>query len=72
MNPPAKIIPLLDDRRLRKKGPLGNLPTSPKGFIPLVNASDTEIYIALRGQNLLQYPPPIKLNPSLKFSEKYC
>jgi hypothetical protein len=49
MNPLAKFIPLLDHRRLRRKGPSGNLPTSPKGFIPLVNPSYTEIYMALRG-----------------------
>ena len=28
--------------------------------------------MALRGQNLLQYPPPLNPNPSLKFSKKYC
>ena len=25
----------------------------------------------MRGQNLLQYPPPLKPNPSLKLSKKY-
>lgn len=37
-----------------------------------VNTRYTEIYTALRGQNLLQYPPPLKHNPSLKFYKKYC
>jgi len=34
MNPPTRIIPLLDDKRLRRKSPSENLLTSLKGFIP--------------------------------------
>jgi hypothetical protein len=61
-----------DNMRLRRKNPSGNIPAGPKGSIPPVNTSYMEIYIASRGQNLLQYPSPLKPNPSLKFSKKYC
>jgi hypothetical protein len=56
---------------IKKKRPSREHPSRPKKVYTLVNTSYTEIYMTLRGQNLLQYPPPLKPNPSLKFSKKY-
>jgi hypothetical protein len=32
LNPPTGIVPLLDDRMLRRKDPLGNILVGPKEF----------------------------------------
>jgi len=59
-------------QKVRKKGPLWEHPSKPERVYTPVNTNYTDIYTTLRGQNLLQYPPPLKPNPNLKFSKKYC
>jgi hypothetical protein len=59
-------------QKAKKKGPFREPPNKPERVYTHVNASYKEIYMTLRGQNLLQCPPFLKPNLSLKFFKKFC
>jgi len=69
--PPSRNCSLIRQQEVNKKEPFKEHPIKSQMVYTPLNTSYTEIYTALRGQNLLQYPPPLKHNPNLKFSKKY-